>query len=165
MEISNSGPLPAQVTVENIERERYSRNPQIARVLSEMGYVRELNEGVPRIYNAMRDSMLSEPTYKDSENTVTLILRNKVTEHKQTIYSKTLERIESEWKTLNKSQKRMIHLLFENQEMRIPEFEKHLQRTKQAIRSNLRRLIQLQIVEKLSDKIRDSSALYRFLNK
>ena len=46
LEIANSGPLPAQVTVDNIRSERYSRNPRIARVLYEMGYVRELNEGV-----------------------------------------------------------------------------------------------------------------------
>lgn len=32
---------------------RYSRNPKIARVLSDFGYVRELNEGVKRIYNTL----------------------------------------------------------------------------------------------------------------
>lgn len=44
LEISNSGPLPAQVTVKNIGQERYARNPRIARVLSDLSYVRELNE-------------------------------------------------------------------------------------------------------------------------
>ena len=165
LEISNSGPLPAQVTVENIKRERYSRNPQIARVLIEMGYVRELNEGVPRIYDAMRDSMLSEPIYKDLDNTVTLILLNKVSEHKQTIYSKTLETIQSKWKTLNRSQRKIINLLYENQKMSVLEFRKHIELTEQAIRYNLRNLIKLEIVERLSDKTRDSNAIYQLLNE
>ncbi len=50
LEISNSGPLPAQVTIQNIKTERFARNPRVARVLEDMGYVRQLNEGVSRIY-------------------------------------------------------------------------------------------------------------------
>lgn len=165
LEISNSGPLPAQVTVDNISRERYSRNPRITRVLAEMGYVRELNEGVPRIFNAMEQSMLAAPQYKDVENTVTLTLRNKITEHKQTIHSKTFETIRTEWKTLNKSQQKIINALFENQEMRILEFKKHLNLTERAIRNNLLSLMKLNIIEKLSEKKRDSNAVYRLLNQ
>ncbi|MGB0743725.1 MAG: ATP-binding protein [Opitutales bacterium] len=165
LEISNSGPLPAQVTVKNIGQERYARNPRIARVLSDLGYVRELNEGVPRIFNAMREFMLAEPEYRDIENTVTLILRNKVTEHKETIYGETLERIETHWPTLNDSQRRIIQLLLEHQEMNIADFEKHMPLSGQTIRLNLKYLIQLEITERLSDKIRDPNALYRFLNE
>lgn len=58
LEISNSGPLPAQVNVDNIKTERYSRNPRIARVLEDMGFVRQLNEGVLRIYQSI--SFLSQ---------------------------------------------------------------------------------------------------------
>lgn len=36
LEISNSGPLPAQVTIKNIKTERYARNPRVARVLEDM---------------------------------------------------------------------------------------------------------------------------------
>lgn len=165
LEISNSGPLPAQVTVDNIGQERYSRNPRITRVLAEMGYARELNEGVPRIYSAMRESMLAEPRYKDIESTVTLTLHNKVTDHKETIHADTLQQIESHWAELNKSQRQIINLLFENQEMRIPELRKHIKLTEQAIRYNLRNLIELNIIERLSYKARDPDALYRFLNK
>jgi len=32
LEIINSGPLPAQVTIENIKSERFARNPRIARI-------------------------------------------------------------------------------------------------------------------------------------
>ncbi len=165
LEISNSGPLPAQVTVKNIGQERYARNPRIARVLSDLGYVRELNEGVPRIFEVMKEIMLAEPEYRDSENTVTLILRNKVTDHKETIFAETLERIETHWSKLNQSQRTIIQLLFEHQEMDIAEFSSSLAMTPQAIRYNLRRLIELEILERLSEKTRDPKALFRFFNK
>lgn len=130
-----------------------------------MSYVRELNEGVPRIYGAMQQSMLAAPEYKDVENTVTLTLRNNVTEHEETIYSETLERVESHWARLNKSQRQIVQLLFERQEMNVAGFETSLELTPQAIRYNLRRLVELNIIEKLSDKARDPEALFRFVNK
>ena len=74
-EISNSGPLPQQVTVDNIKTERFARNPRIARVLEDMGYVRQLKEGVNRIYESMEKSMLSEPEYREANNNIYLTLR------------------------------------------------------------------------------------------
>lgn len=53
MEIFSPGKLPNIVTLDNMKYTRYSRNPKIARVLSDFGYVRELNEGVKRIYNTI----------------------------------------------------------------------------------------------------------------
>ena len=42
LEITSPGKLPNIVTVDNIRLTRYSRNPRIARVLTEFGWVREL---------------------------------------------------------------------------------------------------------------------------
>ncbi len=165
LEISNSGPLPAQVTVENIGRERYSRNPRITRVLAEMNYVRELNEGVPRIYGAMQQSMLAAPEYKDVENTVTLTLRNKVTNHKETIHADTLKQIELHWSSLSDKQQAMIGFLLQNQEATISQMIDATSITAQAVRYNLKKLEELDIVERISEKIRDPKALYRFKNK
>lgn len=53
MEIFSLGKLPNIVTLNNMKYTRYSRNPKVARVLSDFGYVRELNEGVKRIYNTL----------------------------------------------------------------------------------------------------------------
>lgn len=164
LEIANSGPLPAQVTVENIERERFARNVRIARTLNDLGYVRELNEGVPRIYRAMREFMLAKPEYADDGNTVTLTLRNRVSDHKETILAEVLERIEKQWPTLTSSQRGMISLLFDKQEATIAEMAGQVGLSEQAIRYNLRKFEELRIVERLSDKIRDPKALYRFKN-
>lgn len=160
--ISNSGPLPAQVTVDNIRSERYSRNPRVARVLSEMGYVRELNEGVPRIFSAMKQTMLTEPEYTDQRNTVTLTLRNKVSDHKETIHAETFRRIESQWKDLNQNQKKLVNILFENQEATIDQMVEAIGLSPQAIRYNLKKLDDLELIEKHSEKQRDRNAKYRF---
>ena len=163
LEIANSGPLPAQVTVENIERERYSRNPRIARALADMGYVRELNEGVPRIYSAMQEFMLAKPEYTNGP-TVTLTLRNRVSEHKETIFSEVLELIEHHWGSLNGSQRKIIQLLFSDQEVTIETMVALIDISNQAIRYNLKKLESLGIVERMSEKQRDPLAIYRFRN-
>jgi ATP-dependent DNA helicase RecG len=165
LEISNSGPLPAQVTVETIMKERYSRNPRIARVLSEMGYVRELNEGVPRIFSAMHQSMLAEPVYTDVNDTVTLTLRNKVTEHKETIHADVLSAIEKNWADFTSTQRSLVNHLFEHFEATLESLAESIQVSEQAIRNNLKKLETLGIVERLSEKQRDRFAIYRFKNQ
>lgn len=57
---------------------RYSRNPQIARVLTEFGLVRELNERVKRIYADMKENNLEAPVYTENDQAVTLILKNNI---------------------------------------------------------------------------------------
>jgi len=162
LEISNSGPLPAQVTVENITYERYSRNPRIARTLSDMGHVRELNEGVPRIYTVMRELALDEPSYTDERSIVTLTLRNRVSPHKETILREVLELISDRWESLNASQKGLINLLLNSQEATIGQMTQLIGVSKQAIRYNLKKLEEIGIVERVSDKVRDPKAIYRF---
>jgi len=162
LEIANSGPLPAQVTVENIKDERFSRNPRVARTLSELGYVRELNEGVPRIYRAMNELMLATPEYTDNGTTVTLILRNKVTEHKATIIADVIDAIESGWKKSNETQRLIIQHLFMVQEATVSSLAKETGVGERAIRNNLKKLTELDIIERVSDKIRDPDAIYCF---
>ncbi len=79
LEFSSPGSLPSIVTVENIQNTRFSRNPMIARILSDFGWVRELNEGVKRIYQDMRSYFLDPPVYKVlNRNTVLLTLKNNI---------------------------------------------------------------------------------------
>lgn len=65
LEIVSPGSLPNIVTLDNMRTTRYSRNPRIARTLVEFGWVRELNEGVKRIYTEMQDSLLNDPVYTE----------------------------------------------------------------------------------------------------
>lgn len=78
LEILSPGKLPSIVTVDNIRETRFSRNPRIARVLTEFGWVRELNEGVKRIYSDMEEFFLEEPVYSEPEQSVKLVLKNNI---------------------------------------------------------------------------------------
>ncbi len=165
LEISNSGPLPSQVTVENIREERFSRNPRIARVLAEMGYVRELNEGVPRIYGAMAASMLADPVYQEHNQTVFLTLKNNVTKQKETILSEIHRRIESIWKELPETTRKLIHYLIVKHETTVSEAAEVLNVTEKTSRTHLQFLCERSILERMSEKERDRNAVYRFSEK
>ncbi|EKD44198.1 MAG: hypothetical protein ACD_71C00215G0005 [uncultured bacterium (gcode 4)] len=162
LEISNSWPLPSMVTVENIKETRFSRNPRIARVLSEMGYVRELNEWVNRIYDSMKKSMLADPEYKDMNDIVTLTLRNKVAGHEGTISDIIMKKVEAHFSSFNATDKQILQFLFENNQASLPDLSEAFEKSDQAIRNGLNKLSTLWITEKNTDKIRDKHASYIF---
>ena len=79
LEIVSPGALPNIVTLDNMRETRYSRNPRIARTLVEFGWVRELNEGVQRIYNEMQRMLLNAPIYSEPDDAkVKLTLENNI---------------------------------------------------------------------------------------
>ena len=162
LEISNSGPLPNQVTVENIKSERFSRNPRIAKVLEDMGYVRQLNEGVSRIYRSMEDSMLSTPEYKERNSNVSLTLGNKVSEHSRTIDNKIIQTIEDNWDIYNFTQKNILLYLLLNQRCTKNELATHCGTHINTISKHLNLFIKQNIVERRSEKQRDPDAIYIF---
>ena len=162
LEISNSGPLPAQVTIENIRKERYSRNPRIARVLEDLGYVRQLNEGVSRIYESMEKSMLSVPKYVEQNGNVYLILRNKIARNDKAIDTITMQKIELDWPDLNETQRRIIIFLFQNYKGRISEFSQYTSVSEQMIRQYLNNFCKYNLLERNSEKKRDKNAFYTF---
>ena len=76
LEIKSPGRLPNIVTVDNIFTTRFARNPLISRVLTEMELVRELNEGIPRVFKEMKEAGLPEPKIVETAANVTVILYN-----------------------------------------------------------------------------------------
>jgi ATP-dependent DNA helicase RecG len=162
LEISNSGPLPAQVTVENIKTERFARNPRIARVLEDMGYIRQLNEGVSRIYESMEKSMLSVPEYKQENGTVYLTLRNKISEHSKTIHNSVVETVEKNWVNYNATQRSILNYLFYNHKANIEELSQATDINTNTIRTYANKFVTDGILDRLSDKQRDINAPYVF---
>lgn len=79
MEIRSPGGLPNIVTLDNMRSTRWSRNPAIARVFTAFEWVRELNEGVNKIYADMEAAGFPEPVYTEpDQRTVLLTLYNDV---------------------------------------------------------------------------------------
>ena len=81
MLIQSSGKLPGAVTLDNIRNHRFSRNPTIARVFSAFDWVRELNEGVDKIFQEMDEAGLPAPEYEnDNDYYLKLVLKNNLTQ-------------------------------------------------------------------------------------
>ena len=80
LEIESPGRFPNIITADNIMYTRFSRNKTISRVMTEFEWVRELNEGVKKIYSDMDEAGLPEPEYIETPNTVRLILKNNIDE-------------------------------------------------------------------------------------
>jgi len=163
LEISNSGPLPAQVNVENIRTERFSRNPRIARALEDMGFVRQLNEGVSRIYQSMERSMLSNPEYVEKNGNVYLTLRNKISNHTKTISDAILKSIQEKWGSYNDTQRRILQHLFYHSQATISELVEVTGINEKTVRLYLNQFMEIDnVVIRLSDKQRDKYAKYTF---
>ena len=79
LEVTSPGALPNRVTVENMRTTRYARNPKICHVLTAFELVRELNEGVHRMYEEMEELGLPDPEYSEPNDfSVRLVLRNNI---------------------------------------------------------------------------------------
>lgn len=165
LDISNSGPLPGQVNVENIRTERFSRNPRIARALEDMGFVRQLNEGVSRIYQSMEKSMLSTPEYVEKNGNVYLTLRKKISKHTKTISDSILKTIQDNWSSYNDTQKKILQYLFYHNQATIIELVEVTGIHEKNVRLYLNQFIENEkILDRLSDKQRDKNAKYAFKN-
>ncbi|MBP5790151.1 MAG: ATPase, partial [Neisseriaceae bacterium] len=137
-----------------------ARNPRIARVLEDMGYVRQLNEGVVRIYQSMEKSMLSEPEYKEQNANVYLTLRNKIHKNSKIINDNLKQQIEHNWKNYNDTQKTILFHLFNKGELTLIDLCDLIDIHCNTLRQYLNQFIDANIVQKLSAKKRDINAKY-----
>lgn len=117
LEILSPGLLPNIVTIENILTQRYSRNPRIARTLCEFGWVKEMNEGVKRIYSEMEKLFLKNPIYSEPNSNVLLVLDNNILNRTLRTADKIKYIIsEEKFKQLNVDEKIILHFMFNSGE-------------------------------------------------
>lgn len=74
LEVESPGRLPGLVRLDNIRSTRFARNPRIARALSDLGYGRELGEGVNRMFEEMGRAGLPDPVYYQAPASVRVVL-------------------------------------------------------------------------------------------
>ncbi len=81
LEIKSPGLLLSSVNINDLKKRtgiHQSRNTYIARVLREVGYMRELGEGFRRIYDLMESNDLTPPELSSENNSFTVILSQKL---------------------------------------------------------------------------------------
>lgn len=148
MEIRSPGKLAGLVTLNNIKYVRYSRNRTISRTLTEFGVVRELNEGVSRIYKEMEASSLAEPEIKvDQGDIFILTLRN---ENHKKVSSKVSSKISSKIGTkLSNNQVRILNLIQENPHISRNELSKKIGLSETSIYNNIQKLKAQGFIERI----------------
>ena len=150
MEIYSPGKLGGFVTLETMKTKRYSRNPQIARVLSELGIVRELNEGVKRIYSEMKRFFLKDPIYSEPDNnSVLLVLDNNIVMRGQRKEESMLknQKIQEAWNSLNLVERNILTAIFDKGEITSGEVAKLINRSKPTAVKLLNKLMDMKLIE------------------
>ncbi len=85
LEIISPGGLLSSIKIDDLKKQKgvhQSRNSLVTRVLREIGYMRELGEGIRRIYDLMNSNDLASPDLYSDNNVFGIILYHKY------IYSK-----------------------------------------------------------------------------
>lgn len=79
IEVRSPGLLPPPVTLEHLRYHKnihFSRNPLIVRTLADLGYLKEMGEGIPRIFQEMEHYGLHPPEFSAEGFLFIVTLRN-----------------------------------------------------------------------------------------
>ena len=149
LEIDSPGRLPNIVTVDNIRTTSFSRNPRIARVMTDFEHVRELNEGVKRIYSDMAEFFLDAPIYTEpGKQGVKLILKNNIvmrrTRQKESARDEIGEEI---WKQLDSDEQKMLIFISTRKEVKAEDLANLIQKTKRTVNNKINNLIELDVIK------------------
>ena len=148
IEFLSPGKLPNIVTVENIRTTRYSRNPVIARVLSDFGWVKELNEGVKRIYIDMENFILEPPVYSEPGNNVQLVLKNNIAMRSMRRVEEIINRITAErWRSFDALERKIVILVSNYDRCTMRDLIDYTEKSRVTIQKRLKKLIPDVIVE------------------
>lgn len=153
LEIESPGKLPNIVTVDNIRTTNFSRNPRMARVLSDFGIVKELNEGVKRIYSDMENYFLEAPEYSEpSGQTVKLVLRNNIIT-RTTRQTETAEKKMAEyWNKLDAVEKDIVTIMGSRSCITATELSMMVSKTKRTINKKLSHLLEIGLIKMNGNK-------------
>ena len=161
IEFLSPGKLPSIVTVKNIRTTRFSRNPIIARVLSDFGWVRELNEGVKRIYVDMENLFLDPPEFSEPNgNTVSLLLRNNIAVRSIRTAETSISALTDMWKNLSGLDRELIYYIANIDHCTPKNLDSVVARSRPTITSHLKQLVALGAIIEHSSSPNDPTKYY-----
>lgn len=164
MEIISPGKLPSIITIDNMKNERYARNPQISRVLTELGLVKELNEGVARIYKEMKDFFLEEPEYSEPNNMlVKLVLKNNIVMRSKRKNENLLkdETIKDKWEELNVIEQKTLQYIYDKGEVSTKDISEFIDRSKRTAIRIINKLEDSDLIEWVGTSPQDPKKIFR----
>ena len=161
LEIFSPGKLPNIVTLENMKYTRFSRNPKIARILSEFGWVKELNEGVNRIYDEMQEFFLNDPIYSEPNNrAVLLVLENSITSRQARAVDKISDLLSIKWDKLSSQEHLILQYLYTQNQITTKELAHWLNISTVTARNKLKKLLEDDLLEWNGSSQNDPNQFY-----
>ncbi len=161
LEIFSPGNLPNIVTLENMKYTRFSRNPKIARILTELGWVKELNEGVNRIYEEMDSFYLQNPMYLEpNHQAVQLVLENNMKSRKISESGELAEWFAKEWTDLSSEERLVMKYMSNNEKTKVKDVALILDKGVISARKIMKRLLDKGIVEWNGTSVNDPRQYY-----
>lgn len=151
IEVESPGNLPGIVTVKNIYKENFPRNPTLMQALLYLGYVKFASEGVDRMRDEMVNLGLLKPEFKDDKEAVLfkVILKNNI--EKRIIKSELedLKELNQEiLKDLNEDEKKIVYYLLRNKIGAPIDFEKEIGKGRATVVRKLRHLEELKAIKR-----------------
>lgn len=164
IQIHSPGGLPAVVTTENIRKTHYSRNPYIARALTDFGWVREFGEGVDRIYKDMNEFFLDDPVYQVESSSVDLILKNNIIIRSFRKNNDLEARIGEDWDDLNFIEQKAIGIAYEHGSVKTREVLKAVENySETSVRNALKHLSEIGIFERVATAPTSPKQYYKLI--
>lgn len=153
LEIESPGKLPNIVTVDNIRTTNFSRNPRMARVLADFGIVKELNEGVKRIYSDMENYFLEAPEYSEpSGQTVKLVLRNNIIARTMRQTETAEKKMAEDWNKLDAVEKDILTIMGSRSCITATELSVIIRKTRRTINKKLSHLLEMGVIKMNGNK-------------
>jgi ATP-dependent DNA helicase RecG len=123
LEIHSPGLLPGPVTVANLLDARFSRNPIIVQVLSDLGFIERLGYGLDRVMSVMEANRMQPPHFQETAGTFRVSLSNaartgSAPQDRGTALRASLNRL-----GLNARQKEAVEYLLENERITNSEYQ------------------------------------------
>lgn len=146
-----------------MKTEKFSRNPQMSRVLVDLKFVKELNEGVKRIYKEMKEFFLDEPEYSEPNGrSVKLVLRNNVIMRSKRKTETLLKNdsLNDKWEGLNELEKEIIQAIHDRGKMTTLELAELISRNRKTVQRKLKKLQDLELITWIGTSIKDPKKVY-----
>ncbi len=141
--------------VENMRDVHFFRNPRIARVMNDFGFVQELGEGVDRIYDEMASLGLPPPTFREREGSLILTLENDIVRRQQ-----APNHTAPLWTSLTTDQQRLLVAMASREAITPRQAETITGRSRPAVLRYLNDLVQKGLVVRRASAPNDPSTTY-----
>lgn len=164
MEIRSPGKLAGLVTLENMKNVRYARNPKISETMAQLGLVKELNEGVSRIYEEMERFFLEIPKYEITQGDILkLTLKNNyiMRDTRETETLRKNDGINEIWEHLSPLQKDVIQYISNKGYVNTNDLVNYTNRSKPTVLKILKDFENMHLIEWIGTNEYDPKKKYR----